>query len=155
MNLGRVYFFFFNCNLFSFFPVWKSIQKHPLFIYLQFLACHSSIKACMLIRYQRKRSGKNHRRRVYLQKTCELDDPPAQALGLGFHQTHLIDVHSQEPLRLNTIFTNHHAGDEVTVICIQKQSPAFFFFACLYGFGFFSFFEFGRINKQTNKQVRT
>lgn len=53
---------------------------------------------------------------VYLQKTCKLDDTPAQPLSLWLHQTHLIDVHSQKPLCLNAVFTHHRAGDEVTVI---------------------------------------
>lgn len=52
----------------------------------------------------------------HLQEAGELDHPPAEPLGLRLDQAHLVHVHGEEPLGLAAVFTDHHAGYEVTVV---------------------------------------
>lgn len=51
-----------------------------------------------------------------LQKASKLDNTPSQTLGIWFYQTHLVHVHSQKALSLNTVFAHHHTSDKITVI---------------------------------------
>jgi hypothetical protein len=52
----------------------------------------------------------------YLQKTCKLDHSPAKPGHIRLHQTHLVNVHSQEALDHATILGDHCACDQVTII---------------------------------------
>lgn len=46
----------------------------------------------------------------YLQEAGKLDYTPSEAFGFWFDQTHLVDIHSEEPLGLAAIFTDHHTS---------------------------------------------
>lgn len=53
---------------------------------------------------------------AYLQKASKLNHTPSEAFSFWFHQAHLINIDSKEPLGLAAIFAHHHTGYEVTVI---------------------------------------
>lgn len=57
----------------------------------------------------------------YLQKAGELHYTPSEALAFRFDQTHLVHVYGKKPLGLAAVFTDHHAGYEVTVIWKSKK----------------------------------
>ena len=52
----------------------------------------------------------------YLQKACELDHSPAQPGHVGLHQTHLVNIDSQEPLEHAAVLGDHRARDQVAVV---------------------------------------
>lgn len=57
----------------------------------------------------------------YLQKAGELHYTPSKALAFWFDQTHLVHVNSEKPLGLAAVFTDYHAGYEVTVIWKSRK----------------------------------
>lgn len=52
----------------------------------------------------------------YLQKARELDHTPAESGHVWLHQTHLVNIDSQEPLDHAAVLGGHRARDQVAVV---------------------------------------
>lgn len=52
----------------------------------------------------------------YLQEACELDHSPAKPGHVGLHQTHLVNIDSQESLDHAAILGDHRARNQVAVV---------------------------------------
>lgn len=57
----------------------------------------------------------------YLQEARELDHSPAKPGHVGLHQTHLVNINSQEPLDHAAILGDHRACDQVAVVWEEGQ----------------------------------
>lgn len=53
----------------------------------------------------------------YLQEARKLDHSPAKPGHVGLHQTHLVNIDSQESLDHAAILGDHRARDQVAVVC--------------------------------------
>lgn len=57
----------------------------------------------------------------YLQEARELDHSPAKPGHIGLHQTHLVNIDSQEPLDHATILGDHRARNQVAVVWEERE----------------------------------